>query len=312
MSEVSVLLVDDHAIVRTALRTYLELQDRICVVGEAGDGSEAVTLASQLQPDVVVMDLSMPGMGGVEATRAIKLAQPDTKVLVLTSLAGDTHLMPVIRAGASAYLSKDSDSATLTESIRAVHRGEYLLAPELARVLRHDRAAVEGTLTIVFSDVEGFTQMTERLGDEATFNLMKIHHDVVRRNVRKFAGQEVELMGDGFLLSFPAPLEAVACSVAIQRELARYSELHPDRPIRVHVGIHTGSVLEEEGRYFGRTVIMASRISAVAKGTEILLSEAAAKGAGDQGPFLVREPQMLKGVAEPQVLYEVVWQGAPG
>ena len=132
MERVTVLLADDHPVVRQGLRTFLELQEDIEVVGEAGDGADAVALAEQLVPDVVLMDLVMPTLDGIEATRRIRHASPATKVIVLTSFAEDDKIFPAIRAGAAGYLLKDAQPQELADGIRRVQRGEGLLDPRVA------------------------------------------------------------------------------------------------------------------------------------------------------------------------------------
>jgi len=141
---IKVLLVDDHAIVRQGLRTFLELQDDIEVVGEAENGLEAVELTHQRGPDVVLMDLVMPEMDGIEATRQICALHPDTKVIALTSFAGDDKVFPAIKAGASGYQLKDVSPSDLVDAIRAAHRGETQLHSEIAKKLMAEVAAREG------------------------------------------------------------------------------------------------------------------------------------------------------------------------
>ncbi len=130
---IRVLIVDDHQVVRRGLRTFLELQDDLEVVGEAGDGLQAVELASQLRPDVVLMDIVMPRLDGIEATRRIKERAGGTGVIALTSFAGDDQVLPALEAGASSYLLKDVTPEDLVEAIRAVHRGEPRLHPDALR-----------------------------------------------------------------------------------------------------------------------------------------------------------------------------------
>ena len=132
MERVTVLLADDHPVVRQGLRTFLELQEDIEVVGEAGDGADAVALAEQLVPDVVLMDLVMPTLDGIEATRRIRHASPATKVIVLTSFAENDKIFPAIRAGAAGYLLKDAQPQELADGLRRVQRGEGLLDPRVA------------------------------------------------------------------------------------------------------------------------------------------------------------------------------------
>ena len=135
---ISVLIADDHPFVRHGLRTYLETLDDLEVVGEASDGAEAVELAGRLLPDVVLMDLVMPELDGVEATRAIRAASPATKVIVLTSFDDDEKVFPAIRAGAAGYLLKDVRPAELAEAVRKASRGEALLAPSVAARLMQE------------------------------------------------------------------------------------------------------------------------------------------------------------------------------
>lgn len=135
------LLVDDHMMVRKGIISFLDLFDDIMVVGEADNGLEAVEKAERLAPDVILMDLMMPGMDGVEATRRIAAAMPKVRVLVLTSFCTDDLIFSALRAGAVGYLLKDSDPTNLVDSIRAAVRGESSLHPSVAqRVLQgfHD------------------------------------------------------------------------------------------------------------------------------------------------------------------------------
>lgn len=133
MSEpIRVILVDDHSVVRIGLKAYLSTLADIQVVGEAGSGEEAVRLAAELAPDVALMDLLMPGMDGVEATRLVKKASPRTAVIVLTSYHEDEHIFPAIRAGALSYVLKDIDPDDLAEAVRRASAGEAVLAPRVA------------------------------------------------------------------------------------------------------------------------------------------------------------------------------------
>ena len=129
---IRVLIVDDHAVVREGLRTFLELQDGIAVAGEATDGEQAVMQAEALRPDVVLMDLVMPRLDGVGAMRELRRRLPGTRVIVLTSFAEDERLLPAIQAGAAGYLLKNVAPAELARAIRAAHAGEALLDPLIA------------------------------------------------------------------------------------------------------------------------------------------------------------------------------------
>ncbi len=138
---IRVLVADDHAVVRQGLRTYLELQDDIEVVGDVADGEAAVAAVEREAPDVVLMDLVMPGVDGVEAIRRIKQGRPQARVLVLSSFLDDERLFPAVRAGAAGYLLKDVEPRELVEAIRTVHGGEALLHPAVAARLMDEFAA---------------------------------------------------------------------------------------------------------------------------------------------------------------------------
>ncbi len=130
---IRVLIVDDHAIVRKGIRALLATKRDIQVVGEAANGADAVTQAETLQPDVVLMDLVMPKMDGIQATGEITTRNSSIRILVLTSFAGDEQVFPAIKAGALGYLLKDSGPQELIQAIRQVYRGEPSLDPSVAR-----------------------------------------------------------------------------------------------------------------------------------------------------------------------------------
>lgn len=132
---IKVLLVDDHQVVRRGLRTFLEVQDDIEVVGEAADGAEGVALAEELRPDVVLMDVKMPGTGGVDALRRLRELANPARVLIVTSFTEQRTVVPALRAGAAGYLYKDVDPDALAGAIRSVHAGHVLLQPEVADAL---------------------------------------------------------------------------------------------------------------------------------------------------------------------------------
>lgn len=133
--KIKVLIVDDHRVVRQGLRTFLELHEDMLVIGEAEDGQEAVELVRQFDPDVILMDLVMPRLDGISATRQVKLLNPNAKVIALTSFTEDDKVFPAIQAGASSYLLKDVSPDNLVEAIRAAFRGEARLHPDIARKL---------------------------------------------------------------------------------------------------------------------------------------------------------------------------------
>ena len=143
---IRVLIADDHPVVRQGLRTFLGVQVDLEVVGEAADGVEVVALSESLRPDVILLDLNMPGVDGFGALEELRARGVTARVLVLTSMAERAHVLPAVRAGAAGFLYKDVDPQALVQAIRAVHDGHVLFAPEAAEammaaapVLRGDR-----------------------------------------------------------------------------------------------------------------------------------------------------------------------------
>ncbi|MDF1553159.1 MAG: response regulator transcription factor [Deferrisomatales bacterium] len=130
---IRVLVVDDHAVVRAGIRALLAEVDDMEVVGEAGNGGDALQLAEALYPDVILMDLVMPEIDGIQAIRQIQQRRPSSKILALTSFSSDDKVFPAIKAGALGYLLKDTDPRDLVAAIRRVHRGESSLHPRIAR-----------------------------------------------------------------------------------------------------------------------------------------------------------------------------------
>jgi two-component system, NarL family, response regulator LiaR len=142
---ISILIVDDHEVVRNGIRAYLDTLPEFNVVGEAASGEEAIKMAGELIPDVVLMDLVMPGMDGIETTREVKKISPRTQIVVLTSYHEDEHIFPALKAGAISYVLKDMKMDKLAEAIQSAIRGEVTLHPLVAaRVLRNLRGESNG------------------------------------------------------------------------------------------------------------------------------------------------------------------------
>ena len=153
---ITVLLVDDHHLVRQGVRAFLDTQPDITVVGEAESGETAVALAAELAPDVVLLDLIMPGMDGVEAARQVKRVCPRAQIIVLTSYHQDEHIFPAIRAGALSYMLKDVGPAELADGVRKAAVGEAVLHPRVAaRVVQELHGARRDA-------VNPFTELSER------------------------------------------------------------------------------------------------------------------------------------------------------
>jgi len=153
---ITVMIVDDHEMVRKGACGYLEAQPDITVVAQAGSGEEALKLIQAYVPDVILMDLVMPGMDGVEATRKIKTISPRTQIVILTSFHQDEYIFPALQAGAVSYLLKDVKAADLLEAIRRAARGEAMLHPRIAaRVIKTFRS-------METKESSPFTTLTER------------------------------------------------------------------------------------------------------------------------------------------------------
>ena len=142
---IRVVIVDDHAVIREGLKAFLDLQEGIEVVGEAGDGDEGVALVEEIRPDVVLMDLVMPHRDGVSAMRVLGERAPRTRVVVLTSFLDDDRLLPALRAGAAGYLLKNAQPEELVRAVRAAHAGEAVLDPVVAARLVDTLSAGRGT-----------------------------------------------------------------------------------------------------------------------------------------------------------------------
>jgi NarL family two-component system response regulator LiaR len=191
---ISVLIVDDHAVVRRGARAFLEAQPDFAVVGDVGSGGEAVLLAADLAPDVVLMDLVMPGMDGVQATRLLKQKSPCSQVIVLTSYHEDEHIFPAIRAGALSYLLKDISLPDLAEAVRKAARGEVVMHPHIAaRVVQeldgashHDMASYA---QLSQREQEVLRLIAEGLSNAAIAARLVISEKTAKSHVRNILGK---------------------------------------------------------------------------------------------------------------------------
>ena len=188
MARIRVLIADDHAVVRQGLRTFLELQDDIEVMGDACDGEEAVAAALDGRPDVVIMDLVMPGLDGIEATRRILRERPATRVIALTSFLDDEKVLPAVRAGAAGYLLKDVEPEQLVRAIRTVHGGEALLHPAAtATVMReladHAEPADEADLGLTGREREVLALVARGLPNKVIARELGIAEKTVKTHV---------------------------------------------------------------------------------------------------------------------------------
>lgn len=192
---ITIVIVDDHSIVRQGVRALLETQPDIFIVGEAASGDEAVRLCVDQAPDVVLMDLLMPGMNGVEATRMIKQVSPRTQIVVLTSYHEDEHIMPAIRAGALSYLLKDVSPSELLDAVRKTARGETVIHPRVAAHMMQALQSAESQETkSPFADLskremEVLRLIAEGLSNAAIGEALFISEKTVKSHVGNILGK---------------------------------------------------------------------------------------------------------------------------
>jgi DNA-binding NarL/FixJ family response regulator/predicted Ser/Thr protein kinase len=192
--KIKVLLVDDHAVVRQGLRTFLELQDDMTIAGEASNGVEAIERAKQVRPDIVLLDLVMPKMGGVEATPHIIAACPQARVIILTSFGEDDQVIPAIRAGAQGYLLKDIPPHDLVQAVREAHQGKAQLHPDVAKKLMSAVAAPPAAPPAPESDLterelEVLRLIAQGLNNQQIAQKLTISEKTVKTHVSNILGK---------------------------------------------------------------------------------------------------------------------------
>jgi eukaryotic-like serine/threonine-protein kinase len=188
---------------------------------------------------------------------------------------------------------------------------EMVSALEEERPDMRAHAAPDGTVAILFSDIEDSTVLTEKLGDERWLEVLREHNAIFREQISRHDGYEVKSQGDGFMLAFPDPCEALDCAIEVQRAFAEREQTGEAESLRVRIGLHTGEMISEEGDYFGKNVILAARIAAEALGSEILVSEqlrdAASSGKADGLRFDDGREVELKGLAGSHRVFRAEW-----
>jgi len=187
VSPISVLIVDDHEVVRRGVRAYLETLPDLIVIGEASSGKDAVSMTEEFAPDVVLMDLIMPGMDGLEATRQIKALSPHTQIIVLTSYDQDEYIFPALQAGATSYTLKDMKMDHLADAIRKAACGEATLDPRVAiRVVKSVRGEINGEVhlnSLTGRELEVLRMIAQGLSNNQISEAMVISENTVKGHV---------------------------------------------------------------------------------------------------------------------------------
>ena len=272
----------------------------------------ALPLLTRMENAVVVLSVVLILALAVIGWLAAVVVGQRRQIQVLHERAARTPPGSRARVAAGWAMRTVLDTAT-----RVRERGFFegvLMAPieDLARLAGEDRAAIEavsgedGTVTILFSDIEGSTQLNEELGDEAFVRLLAEHDRFVRGQVSRHGGHVVKSQGDGFMVVFPTPQDAVAAALAVQRKAASAGRRSRRTRLRVRIGINCGPVVSRDGDYFGRNVAKAARIAALAEGGQTLLSaqvHEALSGEVDVEPWGAHE---LRGLAGEHELYALV------
>jgi NarL family two-component system response regulator LiaR len=190
---IRILVVDDHAVVREGLRALIGGKPDMELVGEAGDGQEAVLLARSLRPDVILMDLVMPGKDGIRTIQEIRDENPGARILVLTSFDEDDQVFSAVKAGALGYILKDSSPQELLEAIRCVYRGESSLHPAVARKLmlgyRQDQKAETRIVALTEREVETLKLVARGLSNQEIAHQLHISEGTVRFHVTNILGK---------------------------------------------------------------------------------------------------------------------------
>jgi DNA-binding NarL/FixJ family response regulator len=310
---IRVVLADDQVLVRAGFRSLLNAQDDIEVVGEADDGEEAVHLASELRPDVVLLDIRMPGVDGLEATR--RIAQDErldrTRIIILTTFDLDEYVFEALRVGASGFLVKDTEPTELIQGVRSVARGDALLSPGVTRRViaaltnRGGLALPPGLepgrvlATVMFSDIVSSTERAAEIGDRKWRDLLDRHDALIRGALAQHRGHEVKSTGDGFLAVFDAPARAIRCAVAIRDQLRVEG-------VELRIGLHAGEVELRGDDVGGIAVHIASRVAESAPPGDVVVSSTVKDLVTGSGiGFAERGEHAFKGVPDRWRLYVV-------
>ncbi|MDQ4064484.1 MAG: AAA family ATPase [Actinomycetota bacterium] len=249
----------------------------------------------------------------VEYARALIAKDDDAgfeKILMLinralqttVALGMDSHTERILA------LKLEAQGVTAEELSGSIHAVSLAVQKERPSLSRH--ASASGEITILLTDIAGSTAMTERVGEQRAHELLLLHNAIVREEVQSHGGRVIKSLGDGFLIVFTDPRDGLECAIATQRRFAEYNERQPDEPLRLRVGLHRGTVIREDEDFYGRNMILATRIANEARGDQILVSEAFKRASDGAGRFAFdagRDVE-LKGLAGKERVYEVLWR----
>jgi class 3 adenylate cyclase len=242
--------------------------------------------------------LQLAESGGPPA--AVQAAAPGgSRSTVVGAASGGDSFGGAVKAGAA---GPAGIRETSMESVaRAVEQ-----APPPLNAVEHDH----GTITIVFSDIESSTERATSMGDTAWMKVLSAHNEIIQTHVSKWDGTIIKNQGDGFMLTFGGARRALRAMIDVQRDLEQYALDHPDRGVRVRVGVHTGEVIAEEGDIFGKHVMFAARVGGLADGGEIVVSSIVREIASARGDLGFGEPQVvsLKGIEGEHAVYPLLWR----
>ncbi|HKP53173.1 MAG TPA: response regulator transcription factor [Chloroflexia bacterium] len=186
---IRVLVADDHSVVRKGLRTFLSLHSELEIIGEAADGEEAVAMARQLKPDVVLMDIKMPKMDGIAATEIIRRELPDTEVIALTSVLEDASVVGAVRAGAIGYLLKDTEADELCRAIEAAAAGQVQLSPQAAARLMREVRAPETPEALSERETEVLRLLAQGYSNKEVAQALSLSEKTVKTHVSNILGK---------------------------------------------------------------------------------------------------------------------------
>jgi adenylate cyclase len=299
-----VLVLDAQASRRHAL---LSPRERHVVVEDLGSTNGTFLDGELISSAVVLMPGSMVQIGDT----VLRLVTDSAPVAPVpdgapassrqTAMPGDAAFGGAVRAtpGGEPTNVRETSMESVARAVSA--------APE--PVVQHAELD-QGTITIVFSDIENSTQRATAMGDGAWMKVLKNHNDIIARHVREWNGTVVKNQGDGFMLTFNGARQALRAMIGVQGELEEEAARNADTAVRIRVGVHTGEVIAEEGDIFGKHVMLAARVGGLADGGEILVSSIVKEIAGARGDLDFGEPKVvaLKGIEGDHVVYQLLWR----